>query len=73
MGQEKIPNKVMLVITSFSKDEEVLNFFEKVITISMTTIVFEYMVLIYSHKMDYINCFEKNSGVCVCVCVFCDT
>ena len=52
---------------------KVLNFFEKVITISMTTIVFEYMVLIYSHKMDYINCFEKNSGVCVCVCVFCDT
>ena len=29
MGQEKIPNKVMLIITSFSKDEEVLNFFEK--------------------------------------------
>ena len=52
---------------------KVLNFFEKVITISMSTLVFEYMVLIYSHKMDYINCFEKNSSVvcvCVCVCVY---
>ena len=52
---------------------KVLNFFEKVITISMSTLVFEYMVLIYSHKMDYINCFEKNSSVwclCVCMCVY---
>ena len=57
MGKEKTPEKVMLVITCFSKEQEILNYFENIAQKKFGKIILESPIFDFNETRFY----EKES------------